>query len=197
MQTYANPYAAPTLMEQLRTEDPNIPKQTIFNPTAAHPHSPSESSGNVPSVSNMAMDSLNDNRHMNILKPNESSVSPSNRHNQMHQSPRDLVNLGFSEQNLPQPKKLLEKPLNTTVTDTRSLETPKPSLNATASEAAKHQQQVFDHLLGSIGFSKNLGFGKGMDISTSKALEMFNRAATMGFPKGMFFCLFSIMGLPY
>lgn len=189
MPTYANPYAPPSLMDQLRPEDPNIPKQSIFNPTT-HPHSPSTepAGGNVPSAANMAMDPLNDNRHMNILKPNESSASPSNRHNQMHQSPRDLVNLGFPEQNLPQPKKPLDKPLSTTVSDvTRSLETPKPSLNNDvkgSTEAVKHQQQVFDHLLGSIGFSKNLGFGKGMDISTSKALEMFNRAATMGFPKG-------------
>ncbi|XP_037049291.1 uncharacterized protein LOC119083644 isoform X3 [Bradysia coprophila] len=185
--TYANPYAPPSIMDQLRPEDPNVPKQAVFN--SAHQssaHSPNnESGGNIPTGANMTgMDSMNDNRHMNVLKPNESSASPSNRHNHMHQSPRDLVNLGFPEQNLPQSKKSADKPLNTVVSDARSLETPKPTLNADlkgASEAVKHQQQVFDHLL---GFSKNLGFGKGMDISTSKALEMFNRAATMGFPKG-------------
>lgn len=186
--TYVNPYAPSSLMDQLRPDDTNIPKQSIFNPTT-HPHSPSNESvgGNAPSVANIAMDSMNDNIHINILKPNESSASPSNRYNPMHQSPHDLVNLGYPEQNLPQPKKPIDKPVNTIVPNTPSLETPAPSINTDlkgSTDAAKHQQQVFDHLLGSIGFSKNLGFGKGMDISTSKALEMFNRAATMGFPKG-------------
>lgn len=184
MPTYANPYAPTSLMDQLRPQDPNIPKQSIFNPTT---HPTSTEPGVSPSAPNVAIDSLNENRHMNVLKPNESSASPSNRHDQMHQSPRDLVTIGFPEVSLPQSKKPIEKPLNTTVSDARSLETPKPSLLTElkgATDAAKHQQQVFDHLLGSMAFSKNLGFGKGMDISTSKALEMFNRAATMGFPKG-------------
>lgn len=172
--TYANPYAPPTLMDQQLPDDPNIPKQSLFNPTP-------NTEPNISTVPNMA--ALSDNMHMNVLKPNESSATPANRHNQVHQSSRDLVNLGFSDQNLPQPKKPLDKTIN--ASDARSLETPKPNSDLKgATEAVKHQQQVFDHLLGSIGFSKNLGFGKGMDISTSKALEMFNRAATMGFPKG-------------
>ena len=67
-----------------------------------------------------------------------------------------------------------EKAFDTSnLSDSRSLETPKPS--------SIQQQQMFDHLLG-MGFnSKNLPFGRKQD--TSKALEMFNRA-TMGFGTG-------------
>ncbi|XP_059620153.1 serine/arginine repetitive matrix protein 2-like isoform X2 [Phlebotomus argentipes] len=50
--------------------------------------------------------------------------------------------------------------------------------DAEKSAASKQQQQMFDLL----AFSK---YGKQLDISTSKAFEMFNRAASMGFPKSL------------
>lgn len=50
-------------------------------------------------------------------------------------------------------------------------------------DSLQKHQQMFDSFLGSMTGNKNLGFGKSLDIPSSKAIEMFNRAATMGFSK--------------
>lgn len=43
--------------------------------------------------------------------------------------------------------------------------------------------QGYDHMYNTLAFNKNMGFNKNFDISSTKAIEMFNRAATMSFSK--------------
>lgn len=75
--------------------------------------------------------------------------------------------------------------------DLRSLETPRPqpiSTGPSDHSMKPHQQQIFDNLLGSLNGTANNQLGgkrdPTSDISTSKAYDMFNRAA-MGFGSTM------------
>lgn len=92
--------------------------------------------------------------------PGSSATQPA-KHNELPaQQPSEMINPGYQGKVDDADKNIMSDPMARLAAD------------------KQQQQQMFDLL----AFSK---YGKQLDISTSKAFEMFNRAASMGFPKSL------------